>query len=117
MTNNVTQTILQTALDTIPNKTVTIRQDEPPWLYHNIKRMLRKRNRIHKKAKQTNRQGHWTVFRQFCNKCINYVCSAKSRFYNKTSNKLLSTNLTTKNLWKTIKLMTGFSLKTSSIPP
>ncbi|KAJ8317676.1 hypothetical protein KUTeg_005580, partial [Tegillarca granosa] len=80
-------------------------------------RMLRKRRRLHDKAKQTDKQEHWAIFRKYQNKCNNYVRTAKSRFHEKISTKLDSDNLQTKDWWKTIKLLTGATSKSHTIPP
>ena len=38
----------------IPNKVITIRPSDPPWIATSIKRHIRKRKRAYKRAKQTN---------------------------------------------------------------
>ena len=44
----------------IPNKVITIRPSDPPWITTFIKRHIRKRKRAYKRAKQTNLPIHWT---------------------------------------------------------
>ena len=52
----------------IPNKVITIRPSDPPWITTSIKRHIRKRKRAYKGAKQTNLQIHWTKFRNLRNR-------------------------------------------------
>ena len=42
--------IMQAASESIPNKTVTIRPSEPSWINSNIKRNIRQRKRLFKKG-------------------------------------------------------------------
>jgi hypothetical protein len=44
--------VLTNAKSCIPNKTITVRQNDPPWLTCKIKKLIRKRKRSHKKAKK-----------------------------------------------------------------
>lgn len=116
-TDNITNTILKTATNTIPNKTITIRQNEPPWLNKTIKQMIRKRKRLHSRAKSTNKSQHWAAFRHFRNRCKNYIRTAKQRFHDNIATKLESAKVQTKDWWATIKSLTGYSQKHHNIPP
>ena len=51
---NITKTILQIAGLCIPNKNVCISSRDLPWLNHNIKKKIRQRKRLYRKAKQSN---------------------------------------------------------------
>ena len=51
------------ATESIPNKYVHIKPLEPPWISLNLKRHIRKRKRAYKKAKQTNLELHWKLFK------------------------------------------------------
>jgi hypothetical protein len=48
-------------LDTIPNRYITVKKDNPPWITTRIKNYIRRKNGIHKKAKKTNTIGQWEV--------------------------------------------------------
>ena len=50
----LSEVIIQSAREAIPNKTVTIRPLEPQWINSNIKRNKRQRKRLYKKAKRLN---------------------------------------------------------------
>ena len=51
---NVTSKILEFCKCTIPNKTITIRPLDPPWINNEIRKIIKKRKRAHKLAKNVN---------------------------------------------------------------
>ena len=57
-------TILNAALDTIPTKTVTIRQRDTRWVTADLKRMIRKRDRLFKWAKISQTVYDWRRLRE-----------------------------------------------------
>jgi hypothetical protein len=76
ITCSIRQTITDIANDTISDKIISIRKDNPPWLTIAIKKQIRRKKRNHKRAKQTNLKGHWLKFRKARNICntINSKC-------------------------------------------
>jgi hypothetical protein len=46
----ITQTITDIANDTIPNIIIYIKKDNPPWLTTAMKKQIRHKTRIHKRA-------------------------------------------------------------------
>ncbi|CAC5415948.1 unnamed protein product [Mytilus coruscus] len=66
-----TQILLKTAAESIPNKIITVRKTDPPWINNTIRRAIRKRNRMNKRAKKSNLPEHWSKFRKFRNKTSN----------------------------------------------
>jgi hypothetical protein len=77
ITNTITNTILDAANKTIPNRYITVKKDNPPWITTKIKKYIRRKNRIHKKAKKTNTIGQWGKFRKIRNKCNKRILNAK----------------------------------------
>lgn len=53
-TRNITHAILNVSKLCMPNKDVTVRPSDPPWLSSNIKRHIRCRRRAYRKTKQSN---------------------------------------------------------------
>ena len=49
---NVTDHILNITKECIPNKTVKIRQSDPPWMHNNLRKLMRQRKRAYDKAKK-----------------------------------------------------------------
>ena len=47
----ITNTILNIADNTIPNRFITVQKDSRPWITTSIKKFIRRKNRIHKKDK------------------------------------------------------------------
>jgi hypothetical protein len=51
-TNNITRTLIDAANTHIPNRVITVRKDNPPWLTSSIKCVINGKNRLHKRAKR-----------------------------------------------------------------
>ena len=51
-TQNLSNKILQSANENIPNKIITVRHNDLPWLNNEIRRLMRKRNRAKEKLKR-----------------------------------------------------------------
>jgi predicted RNase H-like nuclease (RuvC/YqgF family) len=47
-----------------------------------IKKYIRRKNRIHKKAKKTNAIVQWEKFRKIRNKCNKFILNAKQSYIN-----------------------------------
>lgn len=78
-----TEILMNAAMETIPSKTCTIRQGDKPWMHNEIRTEIRRRRRLHKKAKHTNNPDDWKKFRTQRNKVITLVREAKTMHYNK----------------------------------
>ena len=53
-TENVTEQLIENAKQCIPNRLIKVNPMEPTWITSNIKRQIRKRKRLYKKAKRAN---------------------------------------------------------------
>ena len=100
----------------IPNKVITIRPSDPPWITTSIKRHIRKRNRAYKRAKKTNLPIHWTKFRNLRNRVTQLIRESKQSFNDSMATKLKSDSLSPKQWWKLLKYFIARNSK-SSIPP
>jgi hypothetical protein len=87
ITCSITQTITDIANDTIPNIIISIRKDNPPWLTTAMKKQIRRKKRIHKRAKQTNLEGYWLTFRKARNICNKLILNGKTKYYSSISEK------------------------------
>ena len=117
ITEKVTGCILQAAEKTIPSRIVTIRKGGPRWLSTHIRREIRKKNRIHKKAKRYNNPSDWSKFRKIRNKVTDLVRTAKDDYNNTLIKKLVNENSSGSNWWNIAKQITGFKGEESNIPP
>ena len=69
--------ILKISKDCIPNKIVTIRPSDPPWMSTSIKRYIRKRKRAYRPAKQTNSMNDLITFKRLRNITISMIRESK----------------------------------------
>jgi hypothetical protein len=116
ITCSIRQTITDIANDTIPNRIISIRKDNPPWLTTAIKKQIRRKKIIHKQAKQTNLEGHWLKFRKARNICNKLILNAKTKYYSSISEKIHTETTGSKNWWDLVKSLLGDS-NNRSIPP
>ena len=86
--NNFTNYLLETSKEFIPNRTVTIRSGEPKWITSSIKRLIRKRKRLYRIARSSNKQTDWDNFRQIRNQIINIIKQSKNDSFSKLANNL-----------------------------
>ena len=118
ITNTITNTILDAANKTIPNRYITVKKDNPPWITAKIKKYICRKNRIHKKAKKTNTIGQWEKFRKIRNKCNKLILNAKQSYFDKISEKINTETNGSKNWWNLVKsLLHSDSGGDRSIPP
>lgn len=113
---NITNQIIQIAKNNIPNKRIVVRPLDAPWMTNIVRRHIRKRKRIFRKARQTQSQYQWQKFRQVRNETIKFIREAKSNYYSKLSDKLKQGSLLSSDWWKTLKTFIS-SKQTTSIPP
>lgn len=114
--NNITSKIIDFAKNNIPNKVVKIRPSDAPWMNNNIKKNIRIRKRLYKKAKRTQSQYYWHKFKKARNETILLIREAKSDYFSKLSKKLKSGYLSSKDWWKTLKSFISKE-KNNRIPP
>jgi hypothetical protein len=98
----ITKNILSIAESTIPNKTVTIRPNSKPFYNSYLRKLKRKVNNLHKKAKISNTSAAWANFRHERNHYINEVRNTKDYEQRKSDN-LNSCNLSEKTYYKLAK--------------
>lgn len=84
----VTETIINAAKQSIPNRTVTIKPHEPQWINSNIKRLIRQRKRLFKLAKRVNNEHAWNRFRQKRNAVTSIIRQAKKQYNESLANEL-----------------------------
>ena len=61
---NITDVIKRGRGNTIPHKTVNVKAHEPPWITSLIKRKIRQRKRLYKKARKSNNPSKWLKFKK-----------------------------------------------------
>ena len=114
--SNISNRITSIAKQCIPNKVVTIKPSDPPWLTTKIKQFIRKRKRAYKKAKQTNSPNHWVKFKRIRNKVTSMIRELKQNQTDKIANKLKSDSLSSRNWWTILKSFISPTSK-QALPP
>ena len=113
---NVTDHILNLTKECIPNKTVKIRQSDPPWMHNNLRKLMRQRKRAYDKAKKTNSQQQWQKYKRLRNETTNVLRSSKREYFEKMANKLNTNVTSSRDWWKILKTFIT-TTKSSNIPP
>ena len=99
----------------IPNKIVTIRPQDAPWMNNLTRKLMRKRNRFHKIAKRRNLPSDWANFRSLRNKVISSIRNAKKQYVSKIDDRINNEH-GTKTWWRLIKHYLKTKQKINSIP-
>ena len=93
MCGKITDSIINAAKESIPNKTVTIRPSEPQWINSQIKREIRKSKRLFRNAKRKNTYAHWNKFKQKRIEVTILIRDTKKKQYkDKLANDLINSN-------------------------
>ena len=87
----------------IPNKVVTIRSSESPWITSKVKKLTRKRNRLHKRFKRTNNLIYWESYKNIRNLTVTELRNSKKNYFDKIDELLSTSTRDSKIFWKTAK--------------
>ena len=108
--------LLEMTKECVPNRTITVRPHDLPWMNGNIRKLMRKRNRLYKKYK-TNKTGErFEAYKKVRNEVINLLRKSKQDYIDSLANKLKGPNLSSSDYWKTLKSFINSSNSTA-IPP
>jgi len=95
LADKVADNICSAASDSIPNKVITIRPDDVPWMTQDVRLLIRKRNRFHQKAKRLNTHAAWAQFRKSRNETTKVIRDTKKAHHEKLISKINSDNIDT----------------------
>lgn len=90
LTANITHAILDAVELCIPSIIITVRKHQPQWLTSNIRKLIRKKNRIHRKAMHSNSPSDWNKFRRIRNNVTNLVRKSKEEHTNDLIKKIIN---------------------------
>ena len=96
--NKITSNIMQSAEVSIPNKMVTIRPRDPPWMNNTIRRAIREKNK-YRSAKRINTNDAWIRYRVSRNKVTDLVRNSKTDYFKNLASSLNQGNLSSKQWW------------------
>ena len=112
----ITEAVFDAASKSVPNKTITIRPNDHPWITCHIKNLIRKRKRCHKKFKKTANIHYWDKYKILRNTTINEIRRSKKDYYDKLEDMLTSENPNSKLFWKTSKQLLKIGKISQNVP-
>ena len=115
--NTLTQTLINLSEQYIPNKKVTIRPLDLPWINNNIRKLMRKRSRFYRKYKNSKTVKNYSKFKKKRNDVTALLRKSKQDSIETLANKLKSPNLSSKDYWNTLKSFIKPAQSSSEIPP
>ena len=100
---DITDAIVSAAEKSIPNKIVTAKPNESPWITCHIKSLIRKYRRIFRQFKKTKLDYFWGKYKLARNKVVKEIRNSKQEYFDKLDRLLSSDNHEPKLFWKTSK--------------
>ena len=115
--NTLTQTLINLSEQYIPNKNVSIRPLDLPWINNSIRKLMRKRNRFYRKYKISKTVQNYSKFKKIRNDVTALLQKSKQDYIETLANKLKSPNLSSKVYWNTLKSFIKPGQSSLGIPP
>lgn len=114
---NITSSIINAGKQAIPNKVVTIRPGESPWITSRIKKIIRKRKRTFRKFKKTKEIGLFEKYKHLRNTVVKEIRISKENYFDKLEKLINNESSNSKIFWKTSKQLLNLSKDSRNIPP
>ena len=108
--------ITKAAENSIPNKIITVRPNDPPWITCYIKRLIRKRKLAFRQHKKTNNIHYWNKYKTLQNKVISELRKSKQTYHDNLDKLLSSSYCNSKTFWKISKQILNTGKTSTSIP-
>ncbi|XP_071133192.1 uncharacterized protein [Mytilus edulis] len=112
-----TVTFLNIARECIPTKQVTIRKNDKPWFNSELRREIRIRDRLRKKAFKSKKQSDILKYKRQRNRVNNMKKVAKEKFESNLDHIILNNVSNTKTYWKIMKMLIKSNNGSNNIPP
>ena len=113
--NSLSEHILKAASETIPNRVITVRQNDLPWITSEIRKLMRKRDRSRRKAKKVNSEYHWSKFKALRNEVVDLLRLAKSKYHESLCDQIKNDKFSSKEWWKLVKQLSNMNKKSHGI--
>ena len=110
-----TNTLLEMSAETIPNRIITVRNGDLPWISTELRKLMRKRDRLRKKAKKKNSEYYWSKFKRIRNKVVDSLRTAKRTYHCKLCDKIKANKFGSKDWWNLVKQVSNISQKSHGI--
>ena len=101
----------------VPHQLIVLRPRDKPWMNNDIRLLMRKRNRAHKKALRTNGVAHWAKFRRLRNEVIDKVRKAKKQADDRNITDLNTMITGSRSWWSIVKSVMKSNNIPQSFPP
>ena len=112
-----TEILLNIMSNFIPNKIIKVRPRDPPWIDLNLKRMVRRQQRLYKNFKRHGCKPEDKVrVDAFRDECKLAIQAAKNNYLENLGNKLVDPNTCQKSYWKVINKVLN-KCKAPKVPP
>ena len=113
-----TEKVYKAALEGIPNKLVTVRPYDKPWYSGRLRKLLRSKKRLYKRAMVENTNYNWSKYKNVRNKYYQECKNQKLEYEKSKYSKLIDEGrLNNKKWWKLLKDCVNISDSSTSIPP
>ena len=112
----MTDAIFSAAEQSIPNRVVTIRPNDYPWIISYIKTQIRRRRRKYNKFMKTKSLHIWNQFKTLRNGVIELIRRSKQDYFDKLENTLTDASPNSKVFWKMSKQLLTLQKTSQSIP-
>lgn len=99
----------------IPTKTITVRPRDKVFMNNFIRKLMRKRNRMHRKAVRTQNPVHWEQYRFLRNKVIDEIRISRAK-HNKKLSDQLDISIPHRKWWIIVKSLTKQNNNCMSLP-
>jgi hydroxylamine reductase (hybrid-cluster protein) len=100
-----TKLFLDIARQSIPTKTITVRNYDKPWFNNEIRKEIRLRDRLRKNVFKFGRESDTLKYKKQRNKVNNMKKKAKENFESNLDNILLDNSANPKTYWKIMKML------------
>ena len=117
MVEEFTKLFLDIARQSIPTKTITVRDYDKPWFNNEIRKEIRLRDRLRKNVFKFGRESDTLKYKKQRNKVNNMKKKAKENFESKLDNILLDNSTNPKTYWKIMKMLIKSNKGSNCIPP
>ena len=96
----------------IPNRDIIVRPKDKPWVDHQLKALLRRRNRLWRRWKRTGQEEHHSVYKLVRNEAVSLNRKKYAAFCNRIHVSLSVHNPSPKMFWSLTKVLMGSKVST-----
>lgn len=110
------EAIFDAAHKSIPNKIITVRPNDHPWITCHIKNIIRKRKRAYRKFKRNSNNYLWNRYKILRNTVTKEIRKSKQEYFDKLETLINNENSSSKLFWKTSKQILKLEKSSNNVP-